>query len=200
MNLRKTKWYEHYESKIKMRKCIFIFVYCLLFTAYCFSQDFTPPVPKQEKKSFWSWDRVYTGGGLGLQFGTVTFINAAPIIGYKITERYSAGIGLEYIYFGYKPSQNSPTYSQNIYGGNIFNRLFVTDFLFLHAEYEALNSNWDYRFPTTRFIIENYWVGGGLRQRSGNASFFIMVLKNLNDNPYSPFPNPQIRMGITVGI
>ena len=177
-----------------------LFACFLLLATNCFTQDFNAPPPKPDKPAFWSWDKVYTGGGLGLQFGSVTLVNISPIVGYKITPKYSAGVGIEYMYFGYKPSSNSPTYSQNIYGGNIFNRFFVTDFLFLHAEYEALNSNWATYSPDKRFWIENYWVGGGLRQRAGNASLFIMVLKNLANNIYSPFPDPQIRVGINLGI
>ena len=185
-----------------MKKWLLI-AYCLLPIAYCLSQDFNPPAPapqKPGKEPFWSWDKVYGGGGLGLQFGQVTFINIAPVVGYKFTPRYSAGIGIEYIYFGYKPAPSLPTYSQNIYGGNVFNRFLVTDFLFLHAEYEVLNSNWDTYFADKRFWIENYWVGGGLRQQVGNSSMYLMVLKNLADNKYSPFPDPQIRIGINLGI
>jgi long-subunit fatty acid transport protein len=186
-----------------MKRLVLFFACCLLPTAYCLSQDFTPPklvdAPK-EKPPFWSWDRVYGGGGLGLQFGTVTLINVAPIIGYKITERYSVGVGIEYMYFAYKPSSNFPTYSQNIYGGNIFNRFFITNSIFAHVEYETLNSNWNTYYPDRRFFIDNFWVGGGLRQRAGNASLNIMALWNLNENIYSPFPNPQIRMGVSFGL
>ncbi|TAL62531.1 MAG: hypothetical protein EPN85_02510 [Bacteroidetes bacterium] len=180
-----------------MKQLSVIFVYCLLFTVYCFSQDFNPPKPKKEneKKPFWSWDRVYMGGGLGMQFGSVTLINVAPDIGYKITERYSAGVGIRYMYFSDR--RYTPPFELNIYGGSIFNRFIVTDFFFLHGEYEVLNGPWN-QYRAKRFNIINVWVGGGLRQVAGNASLNITALWNLNDEGY--LPNPQIRMGISVGL
>lgn len=196
-----------------MKNILYILVLSsnVFFLTSAFAQDFTPPKPvnpnpdntnspSKPTPPFWSWDRVYGGGGLGLQFGTVTLINIAPIVGYKITERYSVGIGIEYMYFAYQPAANFPTYSQNIYGGNIFNRFFITKSIFAHVEYETLNSNWNTYYPDRRFFIENFWVGGGLRQRAGNVSLNIMALWNLNENIYSPFPNPQIRMGVSVGL
>jgi|ERR1051325_4250581 hypothetical protein len=183
-----------------MRKTFFIVLY-LLFAGSVFSQDFNPPPPApstdKEKQPFWSWDKVYMGGGLGLNFGSVTVINLAPDIGYKITERYSAGIGLRYIHISDR--QYSPPYVLNIYGGSVFNRLIVTDFFFLHGEYEALNGPWNPR-SSTRFFLNNVWAGGGLRQVVGNSSLVVMALWNLNVEPYNPFPNPQLRMGINIGL
>ena len=180
-----------------MRIFLIAFSFCLLSSTFCLSQDFTPTEPKKQKKPFWSWDRVYMGGGLGLQFGTITLVNIAPDIGYKITERYSAGIGVRYIYFADK--RYSPPFELNIYGGSVFNRFIVTSFLFLHAEYELLNGQWN-PYSSKRFNLNNVWVGGGLRQAFGNSSFNIMALWNLNVEPYNPFPNPQIRAGISLGL
>ena len=183
----------------RMKKIYLLFVYCLLPAVYCISQDFNPPVPKpeKEKKPFWSWDRVYGGGEIGLQFGSVTLVNVAPDIGYKITDRYSAGIGIRYIYFADR--RYSPPSELSIYGGSIFNRFIVTDFLFLHGEYEVLNGPW-IPYDPKRFNLNNVWVGGGLRQVVGNSSLNIMVLWNLNQEDFNPFPNPQIRMGISIGL
>lgn len=173
---------------------ILFLVLCISHYSAVSGQDFTPPVPKKEKAPFWSWDRVYTGGGIGLQFGSITLINVAPDIGYMITERYSAGIGIRYMYFS--DNRYKPPYEINIYGGSIFNRFIVTDFLFLHGEYEILNGPWNY--IGQRFNLNNVWVGGGLSQGSGNVRFNVLALWNLNDEGY--LPNPQLRMGISVGL
>ena len=177
-----------------MKKLAVLFTCCLLSVGYCRSQDFSTPAtpPATDKKPFWDWERVYTGGGIGVQFGTVTFVNVAPDIGYKITERYSAGIGLRYMYF------KTPAYKLDIYGASVFNRFVVTDFFFLHGEYEVLNGPWNANYPDHRFNLNNVWVGGGLRQGSDNVYLNLMVLWNLNDNIY--LDNPQIRMGISVGL
>lgn len=182
-----------------LKKKIIVIAFCLLPFGFCLSQDFNPPEPKKEneKKPFWSWDRVYGGGGIGLQFGTITLVNVAPDIGYKITEKYSAGIGIRYIYFADR--RFTPPFELNIYGGSIFNRFLVTDFFFLHGEYEVLNGPWN-PSSSKRFNLNNVWVGGGLRQAVGNSALNIMALWNLNDEYYNPFPNPQIRIGISIGL
>ena len=190
-----------------MKRTILLFAYCLLPIAFVtlsvdegVSQDFTPPKtpdPAKDKPPFWSWSRVYGGGGLGLQFGTFTLINSAPDIGYKITDRLSAGVGIRYIYMADK--RVIPIYEMNVYGGSVFSRLLLTDFLFAHAEYEVLNGPFGY-YTNERTNLTNVWVGGGFRQHSGNVSLNIMGLWNLNDTPNNPFPNPQLRIGMTVGI
>ena len=188
---------------MKIKKIILLIAYCLLPIAYCLSQDFTPPKPADPSKSklpFWSKDKIYTGGGIGLSFGTVTFINLTPIIGYKITPKYSVGAGLTYMYIG--DNRFASPFSLNVYGGNVFTRYLITNFLFVHAEYELLNGNWDEYYTSNRFWLENVWVGGGLRQHAGNSSVNIMALWNLNPTIYSNayFGNPQIRIGFGIGI
>ena len=176
-----------------MKKLAVIVFSCLLSVA-CFGQDFSDPKKDEEKKSFWDWDKVYYGGGLGMQFGTYTLINVAPEMGYKITERYSVGIGARYMY--YADNSYKPPYTIDIYGASLFNRFIITDFFFLHGEYEALNGPWD--FGGRRSTLNNVWVGGGLSQGSEGVSLNLMILWNLNDNIY--LPNPQLRMGISIGL
>ena len=45
-------------------------------------------------------DRIFYGGNLGLQFGTITFIDASPLIGYRLTDKLSLGTGISYIIIG----------------------------------------------------------------------------------------------------
>ncbi|HNO71766.1 MAG TPA: hypothetical protein PKO16_08355 [Bacteroidia bacterium] len=178
------------------KKTIAAILFQTVILSFAFSQDFLKrdTLPKPAKEPFLSWDRVYIGGGLGLQFGNITLVNISPDIGYRITKRYSAGVGLRYIYF----SDKYYNYTQNIYGGSVFNRFNITDFLFAHAEYEVLNGEWTRHFP--RYNLINIWVGGGLQQSMGNSSFNVMALWNLNESIDNPFPNPQIRVGINVGL
>lgn len=189
-----------------MRTGLVAFLVCSLALAgisstSCFSQDFTPPAktPMPAQKPFWDWSKVYFGGGLGGGFTSFeAAFNISPIMGYRFTERFSAGIGLTYNY--YENRLYKPTYKVNIYGGSIFAQQIITNFLFAHAEYEALNGPWVY--PTNRrFFIHNVWVGGGLRQTAGsNAAMMITVLWNLNQSIYSYPLSPQIRIGVTVGM
>ncbi len=171
-----------------------------LLVATCSSFTFAQntPLPSKDKKNF--WDRVYTGGGLGLNFGAVTFVNVSPIIGYRVTEKYSAGIGLTYIY--YNDKRYVPALTDNIYGGSIFNRLLLFDFLIAHAELEIINGHFDYPFDD-RITFYNVWAGGGIRQSLGGRSYFyLLALWNLNPEGLADyyFPSPQIRGGVAVGL
>lgn len=184
----------------KLLITISIFSFAVVGTNSCFSQDFTPPATTSTpaRKPFWDWSKVYLGGGLGGGFTSYeAAFNISPLMGYRFTERFSAGIGLVYNY--YENRLYVPTYKLNIYGGSIFVQQLIASFLFAHAEYELLNGPWAYP-SNRRFNIHNFWVGGGLRQAVGpNAAMMVSVLWNLNQTPYSyPF-SPQIRIAVVGG-
>jgi hypothetical protein len=70
-----------------MKKLLFIAAFCTVFAG--FGQGIG--------------DKLYFGGGLGFSGNSswVTF-SISPIVGYKITERLSAGVGISYQYTNYK--------------------------------------------------------------------------------------------------
>jgi hypothetical protein len=153
-------------------------------------------------------DRLYTGGNLSLNFGTITYIDVSPILGYKITEDFSVGAGIKYVYIGYN---TAPRTSTSMYGGSWFTRhLFLENFL-AHAEFEAISLKT--REPFTgkikREIVPIALVGGGYKQSLGGSSYLqIMLLYDLigdNNSPYagtSPFgiqSRLYVRGGITIG-
>ena len=73
-------------------------------------------------------DRLFTGGNLGLQFGTNTAIEVSPILGYFFTNKLSAGIGFSYQYFGFKDKMySSNSFNTNIYGAKCFLRYNIID-------------------------------------------------------------------------
>lgn len=166
---------------------------CLHFAA--FAQNQKPDAPPAPSLTL---DKFYTGGNFGLNFGTVTAIDISPIIGYKITEKFSAGVGVIYMYY----SDSRYNYSTNAYGGRLFARHLIIENLFAHAEYELINRDaFDYYNRVFRVNVSGFLVGGGYTQRiAGNSYFNIMVLWNLNENKYSFYPNPIIRMGFSVGL
>jgi hypothetical protein len=183
--------------------CIAILVLFFISSLHCTAQDYygdsaKSMIKKKDKEPFWSWNRVYTGGGLGFSFGTITLVNVSPLIGYRLTKRYSAGLGATYIYL--RDNRYKPPFELSIYGGSVFNRYQITRFLFLHGEYEALNGPWDF-FSNRRFYIHNIWLGGGLSQSVGAGSYlYLLVLWNVNESIYSYPPSPQIRAGVAIGI
>lgn len=151
-------------------------------------------------------DRLIFGGNFGLQFGTVTYIDISPTIGYKVTEKFHAGIGGTYIYFSEKyrlTNGTNYTYKTDIYGGKVFARYFVMENLFLHHETELLNLEvYDVlNDKVERKNIISPLVGAGYVQRFGQSSgLFIMALFNLNETADSPYSNPIIRLGINFGL
>jgi hypothetical protein len=158
---------------------------------------------QESKKRF--WDRVYFGGNFGLNFGTnFTVIEISPLIGYKLTEKLSVGLGGTYIYYKEKIPAYNFKYETSIYGGDIFSRYFFTESLFGHVETGALNLDIPspfYPYPLSREWVQNLLVGGGYRSMIGErSSFMIMLLYDVMEDPNSPYKNPIFRVGFGVGI
>jgi hypothetical protein len=141
-------------------------------------------------------EHIFTGGNFGLQFGTITLIDISPLIGYKINKRFTAAFGVTYTF--YRDSR-PPVYTQNIYGARLIGRYFIFNNLFVHAEYEGLNSKWIYLKEP--FTIYNALAGAGYRQAVSDRLFFdAMVLWNFTPSIYTPYNNPIIRIGFNIGL
>lgn len=135
---------------------------------------------------------------MGLQFGTQTFIDISPAVGYKFTDKISAGIGATYQY--YKINEKYYEFETNVYGGRVFARYNFTDYLFGHAEYEYLNME-AFDFFRRRVDVVSVFGGVGYLQRiSDNSGIVAMVLYNFNESRYSPYMNPVFRVGFVVGM
>jgi hypothetical protein len=147
--------------------------------------------------------RLFYGGGFGLQFGSVTLIEVSPLVGYKVTPKLGIGLSPTYKYYSYRYTNTSSSRIEtNVYGGSIFARYLIFENIFAHAEYETLFYN--IKVPGYLTEMRQYnsvLVGGGYRQQIGaNAAMNLLVLWNLNDTPDSPYTNPVIRIGFTVGM
>lgn len=164
--------------------------------------------------------KLVYGGNFGAAFSTdYTFVDISPLIGYRFTDRFQAGVGGTYIYsrvvyYFANPQTGAPTafplsssiYGARIYGEyDIFKDLFSgNDRIFGHAEVEGLNvsyyPNGDPYVAPQRTWIGNYFVGGGYRQMIGQRGFInLSVLYNLNyavNKDISPYSSPfVIRFG-----
>lgn len=148
-----------------------------------------------ERRKF-SWDRVAVGGGFGLNFGNVTYIELAPSMGYYLTKNLISGVNLNYIYFSNRTTQ----YSTHIYGGGLFSQyLFRQLPIMLHAEAEWIN--YDSAIRSKRIDTFGLLVGGGIQQRvSENSFIYFLGLWNLNETIDSFNQNPVIRAGVSIGL
>lgn len=186
-----------------MKKATTTFLFCL-FSLWSFSQDSTLATPSSQNntgKKSPSLDRFFTGGDLGVQFGTQTYILIAPLLGYRITDDFSAGLAGKYIYYNTGDRYSNYSYKTNIYGGGFFLRYNIFDDFFLHGEFESLSMEVPYTpYQTRRRLVSGLFLGGGYRQWLGNySSLNLMLLYNVAEEKYSPYQNPIIRIGFDIG-
>lgn len=144
---------------------------------------------------------------MGLGFSTTQdFVSVSPIIGYRVTTRFTPGIGVLYRYTNYKLV--TPNVRLNDYGASIYARYYIVPQFFLHTEYEHLN----YEFATSattsfRKSFNSFLGGGGYVMPLGQkSSVFVLGLYNFSyrqqSNPNDPaaYPSPWIfRVGLNVG-
>ena len=183
---------------------LFCAIFILAGNQFASAQDTIPEEPEKHRSPL--MDRLFFGGSLGLQFGSATYIDVSPMIGYKLTEKFHIGTGFTYIYYKYKDSYYNYSYETSIYGGRVFGRYYILENLFAHTEIEMLNMEvpaydistgyYDY----VRDNITSVMVGGGYAQSlGGTAALYIMVLWNLTEEQYSPYSNPIFRIGFSAG-
>lgn len=150
-------------------------------------------------------DRIYVGGGFGLSGGSNSLnLSLSPQVGYKITPRFSAGVGITYQYA--KIRQISTSISN--YGWSLFSRYNITRQLFAYSEFERLRFQFFTSLSpeqTERSSYNSLLIGGGYAESiSSKASYSISVLYNVlydaADNP-QPYNSPLVvRAGIGLGV
>lgn len=151
---------------------------------------------------------IYGGGLFGGGGSNAISIGASPILGYRLTDFWSAGISLGYKYFFYRDYfsvydydwQRYKEYNLNnhIFVPGVWTRLRVFQNIFTHFEFENVISTYKaydidynnnlqhYSFRKTE-SVPCLLVGAGLRQPINENSSFVMyalydVLQNTNGN------------------
>ncbi len=154
-------------------------------------------------------ERIVVGGNIGLQISNInTMVIISPMIGYRLTNRLTPGLGLTYQYYRDRGWGNLAGFTAvtHIYGGNLFLRYHILPQLFAHVEYEALNLDsqmgWQINPDNeARFWEYNYLVGAGYRVPISERAFInLMILYNLNDSSVVYFQNPIFRIGVSIGL
>ena len=187
-----------------MKREILGLLILVLFTTATFAQ---PEMPDRKGKFFLVPE-------LWLSFGTITYIDVAPMLGYHINDRLAVGLGPHYIYQSQRATPQFPVkYQTHSYGVKGFARFAVLtnaesylpirlfNDLFAHVEYEGISLEKAYYYAPSfpddgRFIYQGFLVGGGISQRVGTFnSISIMVLWDLNESSRSPYSNPVFRIG-----
>lgn len=147
-------------------------------------------------------DKVYVGGDAGLNFGnTFTSIMLSPFAGYRITPDWSVGVGVKYQWF----KDHIFDYSDHLFGGSVFTRYLIGNYLIAHAEYEMLNVTNVSAFQTgNRAWAQMAFVGGGFRQGFNGTYVQILLLYDLINDRNSPYRfqylSPDVPLIIRGGI
>ncbi len=148
-----------------------------------------------EKKKGLDPERIFFGGNFGLTFGNFTFINISPQVGYRITQMFSAGAGLNFIYqsdkyySGNREVKNSLGYA----GMNIFGRVNPFKFVLLNVQPEL-----NYVWGKTRVsgladskidpeFVPSLLVGAGVAIPVGRGSMIAMLQYDVIQNSLSPY-------------
>jgi len=149
--------------------------------------------------------RIFWGGNIGLMFGNYTYIAVDPVVGYRLTNRLSAGIGGNY-------SWTKSTYYDYVgqtYGCNVFasftlikNLSEVLPFydnggILLYGELSLINTSDLYNILPYGREVWAYTPMAGFAYQSpiGPRSYMlVMILYNFNESSVSPYPNPVFRI------
>lgn len=147
-------------------------------------------------------DKIYFGGGGGFSGGTQFLsLSISPLIGYKITEQFSAGLQITYQY------QRFQSLSASNFGGGPFLLYAFTPKFFAYSQYEYMSVQRDFsnaqNSNVERLDFTSFFAGLGYNEPiGGNVSFQILALYNLiyGDGTSSPYDSPlQFRVGIVAG-
>ena len=142
---------------------------------------------------------------MGLNVGDGgTNISASPQVGYKITPRFSAGVGITYQYVKIQNINSSI----NNYGWSVFTRYNITQRFFAYSEFENLQFEFFTSLSpetTERDSYNSFLLGGGYSESlGGRASFSFTVLYNVlydASDPIQPYDSPLVvRAGVGIGI
>lgn len=183
------------------------------------------PKKKDLKPKGFDMSRVVLGGGANIGFGNgYANLGISPMIGYKITDNFAAGVGLAYQYYRNKyepveligPGGNSYGIypfdrKTSLYTGSVWLRYLVWRNFFVHVQPEYMNIGVPTNFQmdnSGRIVAdeEREWVpavlvGGGIRQPiTGSLSLFFMLLYDVVQDPSSPYGNNiNLRVGFNIG-
>jgi hypothetical protein len=191
-----------------MNKSLKLFLILTLFFG-CFQKTFSQAEIVEENNKIEDAGKYanykhsfFTGGNLGVQFGSVTMVDFSPQFGYFVFENMSVGVGLTYQYI------NDRRFSETMHviGGRVFTRLYlpVYNSIFAHGEYEYLAYNTNvYSLSGQKEWVNtsNVLAGVGYRQQiAGRSAITLTVLWNFNETPYTLYSNPVIRAGVDIGL
>lgn len=157
--------------------------------------------------------RLMVGGALGFSFGDYTFVNVSPLIGYRFSPMFAAGININAQYAAQRFRNNiGETIERNnysIFGGGVFARFYPIDQFFIHAqpEYNRIavkRTTYDGERVVEKdsYFAPSLLLGGGYAQPiGGNSAITFMILYDVLQDRNSPYMNrPIFSGGVNLGL
>lgn len=169
-----------------------LFSIALMVSCACYGQ-----IPVDDKTGWSLKERMYFGGGFGLNGGSDSFgnrywyVGLNPIAGYMITTQFSAGLGIQWQHYSY------PDFKTTIdqYGVSPFMRYNFGQ-LFAYTEYSILNTPAFGGFGgnSERRNFDRLLAGLGYSQPIGRRSAInVMALYDLiYNNSERAFASPWV--------
>jgi hypothetical protein len=176
---------------------------------------------KKEREKGFDPSRLIIGGGFIFGIGGgVTNLGLSPVVGYNITDKFSAGVGIGYQYFKAKglPVQDQSgglvgyyDLKTSIYTGDVWARYLIFQNIFVHVQPEVNslekfgsavpNSSGGFDVEKERLLVPSLLMGLGIRQPvSERVSILATALYDVLQEPYSPYLNTiDLRIGVAVG-
>ena len=154
---------------------------------------------EEEGKKGFDKNKLFFGGTFGASFGSYTFVNVSPQVGYRFNKYFAAGTGVNFIYTSAKYDYGSAALNyKNEYGVvglNIFGRVYPVQFLVIQAQPE-LNYTWgkvhfydgspDQKLDPK--FVPSLLVGGGVAiPTGGRGAMTIMYQYDVVQDPRSPY-------------
>jgi len=181
----------------------------LLLLAFSF-RGFAQEEEPEEKKGF-DKSKLFFGGNLGASLGDYTFVNVSPQLGYRFSEFFAAGAGVNFIFSSIKVRDynNAIQYKESygVTGLNIFGRVYPIRQVLLQVQpelnytwgkYQYYNGQPDYKLPS--IFVPSLLLGGGAALPTGAGAFTIMVQYDVLQNTRGPYGSrPFLSFGYTVG-
>lgn len=147
--------------------------------------------------------RIFYGGGIGLGFGDVEYVELAPMMGIRFN--YNFSVGVSFMYRWVSDTRFATDIETEDFGANVFARYHVSPNAYFQVEYEYLDYE-IYVLPleqTERHSFSSTLAGGGVAQPVGQRTYaYATVLYNFsyNDQLDNPYNDPWVyRFGMSVG-
>ena len=203
-----------------MKQIVLILAVCIGFGSLYAQDIYTssgghPGFHKKAKKKGYDPDKLIVGGGFSAAFGGGDIdLGIAPVVGYRFTKNFSAGVGLGYQYYRFTTYQDQySTYyeTDNIIYPSVWARYFfyrniyfttTFEYDFIHIKGTYLD-NYGILNPENASVTAPCLLTGfGFKQPLGGRVCGVLeVMYDVLQQQYSPYlGQPVMRLGIIAGL